>query len=546
MREQVEEIQETRSVGSSTPATGTRPSAGPSAASARARGGGASETPTESVSDGFQSSGEEEETSFLHFGPRSWGRTASTEPAADPAGDPTGDWPSDQEPPVDAEGNPIPQGVTREAVRPPVRPANFAEEHKALDKDGDGKVTAGDMGLDEKAFGKLDANRDGKLSKEEYRADFHQRNSFQALDADGDGQLSAAEMQKLERFTSTGYDRDRNGSVDAEEFQAGRRAEMLAARRERIEERLAGLEGDDLKKKVERYDADGDGKVTADEVLAGRRAARDQARTGQAEQTFAAMAGDQGSFEVADHQRYGVYDQDGDGKVTAREFQAGQAADWETLRQDRYLDGARNPEERRRLGVDAAGQAVPGRNAAPVDVGDLRNLTFAQATALVKQQGGELFKNGQPTVLALRTENRGTTGYDDWFVVLKPNGEMKAFAATTRPGFTTPGGGWDPGMVVPGNYDLWPRPRDGKFNDDAFILGKSGGMSVPTAKDRNADGRYSQDEIADTVGDDCIRLHRGNATTTSSAGCFNVQDYDAFLAFLGGRDMRFNMTLVEI
>lgn len=47
------------------------------------------------------------------------------------------------------------------------------------------------------------------------------------------------------------------------------------------------------------------------------------------------------------------------------------------------------------------------------------------------------------------------------------------------------------------------------------------------------------------MGDNEIRLHRWNSNSTSSAGCFNVQDYDGFLKFLGGRDMRFNLALVE-
>ena len=81
----------------------------------------------------------------------------------------------------------------------------------------------------------------------------------------------------------------------------------------------------------------------------------------------------------------------------------------------------------------------------------------------------------------------------------------------------------------------------------SFVIGKAGNnMTVQAAVDRNGDGRYSREELARPVGDDEIRLHRGNSNgTTSSAGCFNVKDYDAFLKFLGGRDTRFNMTLVE-
>lgn len=101
-------------------------------------------------------------------------------------------------------------------------------------------------------------------------------------------------------------------------------------------------------------------------------------------------------------------------------------------------------------------------------------------------------------------------------------------------------------MVVPGNYRLTPRWRDGKFNDDAFIIGDTGGgMTVPVARDRNGDGRYSRAEIASAISSSEIRLHRGNASTTSSAGCFNVKDYDGFLAYVGGRDVSLGLTVIE-
>jgi hypothetical protein len=86
----------------------------------------------------------------------------------------------------------------------------------------------------------------------------------------------------------------------------------------------------------------------------------------------------------------------------------------------------------------------------------------------------------------------------------------------------------------------------GKFNNDAFIIGNTGGgVTVPVARDRNGDGRYSKAELASAISSSEIRLHRGNASTTSSAGCFNVKDYDGFLASVGGRDVTFGLTGVE-
>jgi peptidoglycan hydrolase-like protein with peptidoglycan-binding domain len=210
----------------------------------------------------------------------------------------------------------------------------------------------------------------------------------------------------------------------------------------------------------------------------------------------------------------------------------------------------------------AAGGVTPGENRptrperperptaperpASVSVGNLRELTWDKAADIVRANGGKVCPNGQPTVLAVRTRNAGTRQYEDAFVVLKPDGKMKTFSATTRPHFTHDTGGWTPGMLVPGNYELTPRWRDGKFNNDAFIVGTKNGMTVQIARDRNGDGRYSDSEIANAVGSSEIRLHRGNAHgSPSSAGCLNVADYDGFLKFLGGRDMRFNLTLVE-
>ncbi|MBM4377689.1 MAG: peptidoglycan-binding protein [Deltaproteobacteria bacterium] len=198
--------------------------------------------------------------------------------------------------------------------------------------------------------------------------------------------------------------------------------------------------------------------------------------------------------------------------------------------------------------------AQPERPSAPtaperptsVSVGNLRDLTWDKAADIIRANGGKVCPNGQPTVLAVRTRNAGTRQYEDAFVVLRPDGKMKTFAATTRPHFTYDTGGWTPGMLVPGNYEITPRWRDGKFNNDAFIVGTQNGMTVQIARDRNGDGRYSESEISNAVGSSEIRLHRGNSNgTPSSAGCLNVADYDGFLKYLGGRDMRFNLTLVE-
>ena len=199
-------------------------------------------------------------------------------------------------------------------------------------------------------------------------------------------------------------------------------------------------------------------------------------------------------------------------------------------------------------GGTGGGTAVTGGNTPVdrtrrVDVGNIRNLTWEKAADIVRARGGQVNPGGRPTVLAVRTANGGTSGYNDFFVVLKPGGQMKVFEATTRP---TRLGAYGQAMVLPGNYELSPRWRDGKYSNDAFVLHNAqGGMTVDVARDANGDGRYSEREMSAGYDSDLIRLHRGGSNSTSSSGCFNVQDYDAFLRYVGGRDMRFNLTLVE-
>jgi len=190
-----------------------------------------------------------------------------------------------------------------------------------------------------------------------------------------------------------------------------------------------------------------------------------------------------------------------------------------------------------------AGGTAPVDRTRKVDVGNIRNLTWEKAADIIRARGGQVNPGGRPTVLAVRTANGGTSGYNDFFVVLKPGGEMKVFEATTRP---TRLGAYGQAMVLPGNYELTPRWRDGKFSNDAFILRNAdGGMTVDVARDANGDGRYSERELEAGYTSDLIRLHRGGQNSTASSGCFNVQDYDAFLRYVGGRDVKFNLTLVE-
>lgn len=187
-----------------------------------------------------------------------------------------------------------------------------------------------------------------------------------------------------------------------------------------------------------------------------------------------------------------------------------------------------------------------GTSSSPGVSADLPNgvqgLTFAKAAELVKKGGGEVNPGGKPTVLALRSETSATSGYKDAFVVLKPDGTLDRFSASTRP----TSNGQDRAMLKPGAYDITPRWRDGRYNNDAFLVQKNGSNNVGVGRDSNGDGKWSQGEMNANTSSDLIRLHRGNSSTTSSTGCLNVQDYDGFLKSVGGRDSSFNLVLVNM
>ncbi|MBL8951041.1 MAG: peptidoglycan-binding protein [Myxococcaceae bacterium] len=185
---------------------------------------------------------------------------------------------------------------------------------------------------------------------------------------------------------------------------------------------------------------------------------------------------------------------------------------------------------------------TPTPSGPSINIAGYGKLSWAKATALVKEVGGRVNPGGQPTVLALRTANSATSQYRDFFVVLKPGGQMKAFQATTRP----TSAGTDRAMLAEGMYSLVPRWRDGKFNNDAFIVRTAkGSMTVPVARDRNGDGFYSVSERRNLSSSSEIRVHRGFTSSTSSTGCLNVKDYDAFLRAIGGRDARYNLAVVD-
>lgn len=214
----------------------------------------------------------------------------------------------------------------------------------------------------------------------------------------------------------------------------------------------------------------------------------------------------------------------------------------------KLLDGHGGRGGRAGQGTNPVAQRTPRRPDSPRETGrvslpgGLGALTWEKAAALVRQSGGRVNPRG-PTVLALRTGSTATSSYRDVFVVLNPGGKMAVFQGSTRP----TGNGRNMAMLEPGNYSLSPRWRDGRFNNDAFLVkSASGSMSVGVDRDVNGDGRWSSAERARSDRSSQIRLHRGGQSSTSSSGCLNVRNYDAFLRAVGGRDARFNLSVVVL
>lgn len=108
---------------------------------------------------------------------------------------------------------------------------------KAMDKDGDAKLSAGEFAAKHKEwFGKLDADRDGKLSSDEFVQAYcrpggklslpepacalEQKKRFAEADKDQSGTLSEAEYLAAVKGLFSSLDKDSNRALDPSEFSA--------------------------------------------------------------------------------------------------------------------------------------------------------------------------------------------------------------------------------------------------------------------------------------------------------------------------------------
>lgn len=113
---------------------------------------------------------------------------------------------------------------------------------------------------------------------------------FSELDADGNGSLSAEELQAGRGNMLERADADGDGQVTE--------TELLAMVTAQAEERVARV--------MERLDADGDGAITEAEIAAAQEARQEERRARMAERIFERI------------------DENGDGEISAEEFEAAQ------------------------------------------------------------------------------------------------------------------------------------------------------------------------------------------------------------------------------
>jgi len=252
------------------------------------------------------------------------------------------------------------------------------EGFDAADLDHDGFVTQDEMMAREKRvltrdkiagnFREIDANNDGKISREEWIARYGDDSLFDQYDLDGDGVIdpdeflavSEAKQQFADGIAVEGkltraqwiaqfgnddmfdaYDANHDGVVDAGEWIAGQVAETQFKTMDGDQDgKLSRGEwvaqfGDD--KMFDAYDLDGDGIIDPDEWLQGQQA---NARFQSADQdNDGKLSREEWIQKFGDDKLFNAYDLDGDGVIDPEEWLAGEAAQQEMRLLDADGDG---------------------------------------------------------------------------------------------------------------------------------------------------------------------------------------------------------------
>jgi hypothetical protein len=219
-------------------------------------------------------------------------------------------------------------------------------------------------------------------------------------------------------------------------------------------------------------------------------------------------------------------------------------------------DGVVGPQTLRALETyrgGASGPSGPGPSSGS-------HSEFNTYAAMVRAAGGQVNPGGQVTILGIRPKNGGaTTSYSDQFVALLPNGTVRHFTGSTRPGQTRSSespdvngdGVGDVAMLRPGSYYAVPNGlHDGKPSYSVRSAANHGSDNVAAYRDLNHDGFYSASEkdyaLRHNITASSILFHVGQGNP-SSIGCQNLMpsNIDSFINAVGGSGASFNYTLVE-
>lgn len=175
---------------------------------------------------------------------------------------------------------------------------------------------------------------------------------------------------------------------------------------------------------------------------------------------------------------------------------------------------------------------------------------------IVRSHGGKVCEHGKPTVLGIRGLSRdgrvhvsvNSRNYDDTFVVLTPDFQVVELTGATHAGQLTSTLVDSVGRILPGNYTTRKHAdHNGAVSFQILTLGGSG--SIPGARDRNDDGKYSEFEVAISVGAKHtltgVLFHQGFPNRPKSIGCqtMSPDEFAKFVAAVGGPG--FSYTLVE-
>ncbi|MGH9426265.1 MAG: EF-hand domain-containing protein [Terriglobia bacterium] len=118
------------------------------------------------------------------------------------------------------ESRPSPSRV-EERTRP-----NAEQRWKKLDQDGDGRISRSEWQRNEQAFDRMDADKNGFLTKEELRAAAREfrgkrRDGLRKMDTDADGNISQSEWKCQEQMFNE-LDANHDGMLSRDELREAR------------------------------------------------------------------------------------------------------------------------------------------------------------------------------------------------------------------------------------------------------------------------------------------------------------------------------------